>query len=361
MFEAFENRSGPVTADEIAKFTGAERPLISRIMRAMNVTGVFKEHGHEKYVHNNLSLKLMDPTIRAMATGFSGNTGALLPMMPDYIAHMNGRNPGDLSPNFVHFATKGANNSFFDYIQPRPALLSRFSKSMRADTLVNQAHVQSLVSSLFPENDQTQTNGSPDADNHVTMIDVGGGRGNVLNSLRKARPELRGRFMVQDLPQEVEGRESADGVEAMAHDFFTPQPIIGKPCNPNPHPFRSPILHPSLFQPLIADPTLGASVYFFRHIFHDWSDAQSQRILTNLIPAMSAESRIVIADAVLLDEGAGSFQVLRDIVMMALGGCERTESQWRTLLEGVGLRITRIVTSSGEARNRDGLIEAVKA
>ena len=68
----------------------------------------------------------------------------------------------------------------------------------------------------------------------------------------------------------------------------------------------------------------------------------------------------MVADAVLPDKGASPFQSLRDIVMMALGGCERTESQWRALLKSAGLKVTRVVRSSGEGRNRDGLVEAVK-
>ena len=75
---------------------------------------------------------------------------------------------------------------------------------------------------------------------------------------------------------------------------------------------------------------------------------------------MSRESRLVIADAVLPDKGAAPFQSLRDIIMMALGGCERTESQWRALLKDAGLKVTWVVTSSGEGRNRDGIVVAVK-
>ena len=116
----------------------------------------------------------------------------------------------------------------------------------------------------------------------------------------------------------------------------------------------SALLHQSLTSPS------DAKVYFFRHIFHDWPDATCHQILQNLIPSMSRDSRLVIADAVLLDKGAGIYQSLRDIIMMGLGGCERTESQWRTLLRSAGLKVTRIVTSSGKGKNRDGLVEAVK-
>ncbi len=39
------------------------------------------------------------------------------------------------------------------------------------------------------------------------------------------RTDLRGRFIVQDLAKETNGRELAEGVEVMAFDFMLPQPI----------------------------------------------------------------------------------------------------------------------------------------
>ena len=71
-------------------------------------------------------------------------------------------------------------------------------------------------------------------------------------------------------------------------------------------------------------------------------------------------SRIVIMDSVLPDVDVGVRAALGDVVMMALGGHERTEDQWKTLLESVGFHITRIVVSKGAARNRDGLVEAIR-
>ena len=210
------------TIDEIAKLTGANRLTVLRLMRAMSVIGVFKEVGPGQYMHNSLSFKLMDPLLRALATGFSGNSALIISQLPDYLNHVNMHNPGDASPNLISFATKGAYDNFFEYIQPQPELLARFSKTMVADTIANQAHIQSLVSSLFSESDQSPSTG------HVTIVDVGGGRGHVLNNLRKERPGLGGRFVVQDLPQEIEGREPAEGIETMAYDFFKPQPITSK-------------------------------------------------------------------------------------------------------------------------------------
>ena len=123
-----------------------------------------------------------------------------------------------------------------------------------------------------------------------------------------------------------------------------------------------PLSHNALFllspQALIS--SSDAKVYLYHHIFRNYPDATCHQILKNLIPSMSRDSRLVIADAVLPEKGAGPFHALRDVFMIGLGGCERTESQWRMLLKGAGLKVKKVVTSSGEWKDRDGLIEAVK-
>ena len=87
-----------------------------------------------------------------------------------------------------------------------------------------------LLSLLPPKNDALRE--GPDAGKEVLLVDVGGGRGDALSSVRKQRSDLKGRIIVQDLPKEIEGREPVDGIEAMAYDFFTPQPVRGILCLP---------------------------------------------------------------------------------------------------------------------------------
>ena len=95
--------------------------------------------------------------------------------------------------------------------------------STRSDGLA-----QMTISHLLPaENAASYPSEADDPVQQVLLVDVGGGRGQIIDNVRKKRPELRGRMIVQDLPREIEGREPCEGVECMAHDFFTPQPIMG--------------------------------------------------------------------------------------------------------------------------------------
>jgi hypothetical protein len=84
---------------------------------------------------------------------------------------------------------------------------------------------------------------------------------------------------VQDLPEVVRDRKSklpselSERVTFMAHDFLTEQPVK------------------------------NADAYFFRWIFHNWSDEYCKKILRNLIPALKKDARVVVNDNCLPEPG----------------------------------------------------------
>lgn len=87
--------------------------------------------------------------------------------------------------------------------------------------MLQAGRVPEIIASILPR--------SVDKDaKQALCIDIGGGSGQMLREVRYFRPELKGRMIVQDLPKEIEERESVRGVEGMAYSFFDPQPIRGK-------------------------------------------------------------------------------------------------------------------------------------
>ena len=64
-------------------------------------------------------------------------------------------------------------------------------------------------------------------------------------------------------------------------------------------------------------------------------------------------------DQVVPDLGASPFTAFMDISMMVFGGIERTESQWRSLLKSIGLRIERIENPRPGSLSRDSVIEVL--
>ena len=62
------------------------------------------------------------------------------------------------------------------------------------------------------------------------LVDVGGGRGHVLKGIKARCDTKSGRLVLQDVPKTVAeeaGTLTKQGIESMAYDFFTPQPIKG--------------------------------------------------------------------------------------------------------------------------------------
>lgn len=109
------------------------------------------------------------------------------------------------------------------------------------------------------------------------FVDVGGSHGAVSISVAQAFTNIR--CIVQDLPATIAKVASTlpsdiqDRVSFMEHDFFTEQPIK------------------------------DADAYYFRWIFHDWSDLYSMKILRALIPGLKAGSKIIISDVCLPEYG----------------------------------------------------------
>lgn len=110
-----------------------------------------------------------------------------------------------------------------------------------------------------------------------TIVDVGGAQGHVSLHLAREFPSLS--FVVQDIPEVVEGVESkipedlTGRVSFVGHDMFTEQS------------------------------TKGAEVYLLRYVLHDWPDKYCIRVLRNLIPALRNGAKVVIQEHLLPEPG----------------------------------------------------------
>jgi O-methyltransferase domain len=149
-----------------------------------------------------------------------------------------------------------------------------------------------------------------------TVVDVGGGNGALLVELRRHRPKLRG--IVFDVP-ETDRDESTfgDGLEFVAGSFFESVP--------------------------------PGDTYLLSAILHDWDDEQATKILETIRTCAPPAARVLIAETVIAPDNEPNGAKWLDLLMLALGGRERDETQWRTLLESARLEPVSI---------EDGLIQA---
>ncbi|KAI4638577.1 hypothetical protein J4E93_009877 [Alternaria ventricosa] len=151
--------------------------------------------------------------------------------------------------------------------------------------------------------------------NEVLLVDIGGGDAGDLGLLREALGgDVKGRLVLQELEHIVD-RSEQDGFEAHVGDWNEVQPIK------------------------------GARAYMLQHVLHDFSsDDSCRRILRNIVLAMKpGYSTLLIKELLIPDRNAPwAFTAMDVNVMQSLSGQERTESQFRELLESVGLKIEGI-------------------
>jgi hypothetical protein len=102
----------------------------------------------------------------------------------------------------------------------------------------------------------------------------------------------------------------------------------------------------------------GADAYMMKHIIHDWNDEQSIKILQNIHRAMNDDGKVLIVEMVVPKGNEPSPAKGLDIVMLTIeGGKERTEKEYRELLDAASLRLTRIIPT----RSPYSIVEAVKS
>ena len=74
-------------------------------------------------------------------------------------------------------------------------------------------------------------------------------------------------------------------------------------------------------------------MYYLRRVVHDWQDKDAVRILQAIKPAMGVDSRIIVSEMVMPEPAtprdAGA--VWMDLMMLSIGGKERTMREWQEL------------------------------
>jgi hypothetical protein len=79
------------------------------------------------------------------------------------------------------------------------------------------------------------------------------------------------------------------------------------------------------------------------NIIHDHGDEQARKILQNIVSATTINSVLLIDDIVLAESGAPWRATELDIAMLTcLAAKERSENEWRALLESVDLTILEV-------------------
>lgn len=159
-----------------------------------------------------------------------------------------------------------------------------------------------------------------------TLMDVGGGQGQLLAAALVAHPALRG--VLVDLPYALEparARLRAAGVERRCTlhgaDFFEPLPA-------------------------------GSDAAVLKSVLHDWSDARCAALLDGCRRALPAGGRLLVIERLLPDQIAATADdreiVASDLTMLvATEGRERTLAELSALLACSGFALEDVTAVGG--------------
>ena len=138
--------------------------------------------------------------------------------LPSFLASTKYQNP----MNPVQSPFQPAHNTDlhpFVWIQSHPVNMGYFIQWM-----TSQREGQKIWLDVYPFVQNLCQNLDPDT---PLFVDVGGGIGHQCLAVKTRFPNIPGRVILQDLPPVVAQAIAIPGVEAMPHDFNTPQPIKG--------------------------------------------------------------------------------------------------------------------------------------
>ncbi|PCG99020.1 O-methyltransferase, family 2 [Penicillium occitanis (nom. inval.)] len=302
IFDALNETKEPLSVVTLAEKTGAAPELLGRILRALASYGQIKETSKDHFTSNSITAVLADRGYQGGIHHFFDTIGPVLQQLPDFLAETK---YADITQNDKTALQKAFNTELPGFIW-FPNQAERFGHFQQVMTVQRAGAVSWL--SAFPFKEELG-----DFQGETVFVDVGGGFGHQSLSVRGAFPDVKGKIVLQDLPQTLQFVPPMDDVEVMPHNFFEPQVVK------------------------------DAKFYYLRNILHDWPDDKAVIILKNIIPALGPNSRILIDDMVLPNENVHWQATQTDLTMMAaLGSKERTDEQWRALIDQAGLKILHI-------------------
>ncbi|KAI1392403.1 putative O-methyltransferase [Hypoxylon trugodes] len=323
LFKLVVSHDDGITSKELASLSGGEELLIIRILRFLSSIGIIDETGERAWKPNPITKAMATEWITATHRVIGGVVVEGAQQAPKYMRENGYRCPVDPHDGPVQYAFQTKLNTY-QLMSSMPNAVKDFNVFME-----NRMRVRSRWLDWFPVKEYLLKGVDVDKQS-VLLVDVAGGNGHDLLEFYQRFPHKQGRLILQDLPPVIDGIKGLDeSIERMAYDFFTEQPVKGARC------------------------------YFYHHILHNWSDEPCLKILHRVKTAMKpGYSKLLLYERIVPEQGAPADHSRSDVVMMTItAGMERTDSQWRELLEKAGFAILNIWPPVEE--DAEGIIEAM--
>ncbi|MEG3897055.1 MULTISPECIES: methyltransferase [unclassified Microcoleus] len=299
-------KDSPKSCDELATATGTNARSLYRLLRALASLGVFAETQPHHFT--------LTPVAACLQTDVPGSLRALAIMLGEENYRAWGNLRHGVQTGGSPFEQVYGMNIFEYYAQNlEPAKI--FDEAMTNFSALKSAAIAA----------------SYDFSSIQTLVDVGGGQGLLIASILKSNPTMKG--ILFDRPYVIENAKpfiEAEGVlercQLAAGNFFESVPE-------------------------------GGDAYILKHIIHDWDDERAIAILKQCHKVMPANGKVLVAEQVIPPGNEPFMGKLLDLNMlvMAPGGCERTQAEYRALFETAGFKLTRIVPTQEEVSIIEGI------
>ncbi|MFL6374408.1 MAG: methyltransferase [Pyrinomonadaceae bacterium] len=301
-------KAGPMTASEIADKTASDLDSLYRVLRATSSVGVLEERSGKLFANSTLS-----DTLR---TDWPRSTRAMTLWMLEP-AHW------DVYGELMYSVKTG--KTAWDKVHGEPCFDSLFGSMRDLGDVFNQAMTSYSLQTI------PAILAAYDFSSFGTIADIGGGYGHLIGAILQQYPSAKG--ILFDLPVVLDGAPAMlesygvqNRVELVSGDFADAVPVV-------------------------------ADCYLLKHIIHDWYDDKNEKILRNIATFMPAGAKVLIIDAIVPGPNEPHFSKFLDLEMLMLpGGKERTEEEFRGLLEKSGFTMTRVIPTQSNVC----IIEAAK-
>jgi len=296
---------GPRSIAEIAQRARVPAGPLGRVLRLLGTRGVFRV-GPDDIVHPTVASGLLRSDsplpLRDAVLLFTDQMYWLPSGRLDEAVRDDGTVFGELF---------GA--QFFQYLTTDTERARLVDRAMTTMSMTEQTAIVAAYD--FPE--------------RGTVVDVAGGQGGFLRTILTAHPGLRG--VLFDRAEVLAGHVLADTATEGRYEIVTGDFLESVPA--------------------------GADIYVLKRIVHDKSESEARAILRTVRAAMSEDSRLLVVDAVVPQgESPSPSLALADVLMLAVfEGRERDEAEYRELLAGENLKLSRIVPTQAAL----SIIEAV--
>jgi hypothetical protein len=296
--------AGPCATHDLAARTGAHAGSLGRLMRALASVGVFAEDAAGRWMLSPLA-DLLRSDVPGSQRAFATMMGAEFDAAWGELLHSVRTGEPGFERRF--------GRPFFRHMEENPARHAIYDLAM---TGVHGRESGPVLEAY-----------DFGAFRHV--VDVGGGNGLNLAAILARHPALRGTLF--DLPSVADRARTSLAASPVAPrlrieggDFFAAVPA-------------------------------GGDAYVLRHIVHDWQDAEAATILRRCREAMAPGGRVLVVEMVVPPANEPGFGKWLDLMMLLVGGRERTRDEYERLFAAAGLRLARVVPTSCDVSVLEGV------